>query len=183
MKTTFYYGTTLLATLLHSLCCVLPLLTTVLGATGTVPALAWLLPYQPLFWVLQAVVLAGAFYHVYASPHRASSRRLIWAFAVVSILLGTVPHTGWFRSERQTLAQAQVQRVFNTRQLTLKVDTPAHAEPELKADLRALKGVLPTQTSVRAGLVSVRYDRQLTNREAILSALRQRGYDVRLAAH
>lgn len=183
MKTTFYYGTTLLATLLHSLCCVLPLLTTVLGATGAVPALAGLLPYQPLFWAFQALMLIGAFYHVYARPHGAASRRLIWVLVLVSGLIWVLPHSGWLRSEQETLAQAQVQRVFNTRQVTFQVDTPAQAEPHLTAELRSLKGVLPTQTSVRAGRVSVRYDRQLTNRDAILSALRQRGYAVRLAAH
>ncbi len=181
MKRTFYFGTTLLTTLLHSLCCVLPLLTTVLGASGTVPALAGLLPYQPYFWALQGLILLGAFYHVYSRPHRATSRGLVWVLALASGLFSFVPHSTWFKDERQVLAQAQVERVFNTRQLTLAVNSDARPQV-LKAELRTLKGVIPTQTAVRAGRVSLRYNQQLTSRTEILSELRQRGYAVRLTA-
>jgi copper chaperone CopZ len=182
VKRTLYVSTTLLTTLLHSLCCVLPLLTTLLGASGAVPALAGLLPYQPYFWALQGLILLAAFYHVYSRPHRASSRRMIWGLALVSIFFSFVPHSNWFKDERQVLAQEQIQRVFNTRRLVLQVDTLTRPVAALEQELHALKGVLPTQTRLEAGRVSVRYDQQQTTRAAILGHLTGQGYRVRLVA-
>lgn len=181
MTRLLYLGSTLLAILAHALCCLVPLLTAVLGMGGFLTPLNWLLQNQG--WVLagQMMLLSYSFYHVYGpgnQRHRCWEKGALWLAAGVVVGVAVLSHSGVLRSEESRLAREQMQRVRDTRWLTFVVKTPARGAKTLHDELGALPGIVPTQTKICGELVSVRYRSAQTTRSKVLSALRQKGYVV-----
>lgn len=181
MRHVVYLGSTALAVVVHSLCCLLPLLTAVLGFGGYLDPVGWVLKNQVYFLVGQGLLLAAAFFHVYRpdARHGFKSKAAVWAVAVLSLAAAVLPHSALFQTETDQLARAQVERALTTGRLTFAVRNPEVSPERLRNQVNALPGVLPTQTRIAGQAVSVRYRLAQTSGREVLRTLRQQGFDVR----
>lgn len=183
MRTAIYLSTTLLTTFLHSLCCLLPLLTAIVGFGG-VTSLGWLMQYQAYLLVFQVGLLGWSFYRVYvehgyaSAAHLQREKTLLWGILLVSVVAAVLPHSTLIKTEKQQLTAEHIQRVMNTRKLLLEIKETPVEEQKLIEEITSIDGVVSSQVAVKEGLVSLRYSLKETNKEAILLALRQKGYEV-----
>ena len=180
MRHITYLGSTVLAVVVHSLCCLLPLLTTLLGFGGYLDSVGWVLKNQSYLLLGQGLLLTAAFFHVYrpGTRHGLKSKIGVWAVAFFSLATALVPHSILFQTEEKRLARAQIERALTTGRLTFAVRNPDFSTERLRNQVNALPGVLPTQTRIAGQAVSVRYRLKETSRHAVLHTLRQQGYRV-----
>lgn len=184
MRFAIYVSTTVLTTLLHSICCLLPLVTAVMGIGGFSSSLGWLMQYQPYFLVLQGGLLCWAFYRNYVHPHGSRThilreRQLLWFIVGISAIAATLPHSGLLKTEKQQLATQQLQRIMNTRQVTFVVTDADYSEQALRTALSQIEGVLDSQIVFKNQEVSIRFNQQITSKSLILNQIKQEGFDVK----
>jgi hypothetical protein len=181
MKTALYVSTTLLSTFIHSLCCLLPLLTALIGFGG-VSSLGWLLQYQAYIVGFQVALMAWSFYQVYAGHQQATAahlrreKLLLWSIAAVSVAAAVLPHSGWLRTEKQQLTAEQIQRVLTTRKLTLKIEQVSPTSQSVEQALANINGVVDSQITYRNGSATLRYHLKETSQMLIVEALRKQGF-------
>ena len=183
MKTALYVSTTLITTFIHSLCCLLPLLTAFVGFGG-MGSLNWLLQYQAYIVGFQVILMAWSFYQVYVKHQSASvahvrrEKVLLWGIAVFSIIAAVLPHSSWLRSEKQQLTAEQIQRVMSTRKISLEVTAPSASSDDVMAAAADLNGVVASQVTYQHRVLTLRYHLKETTKEAIVQQLRAQGFRV-----
>ncbi len=162
--------------LVHLLCCWLPLFVVLFNGAS----IGWLAEYRTPLIVLQLGVLAWSFYDLYLrSSHQASTfeKRVFWVAVALTIALNLVPHT-YFQAEDSRLAQAQFERIRNTRVAQFELQKPLKSVEKLNNTLQSVQGVVPSQIKLDDEVVSVRYYLGKTSEKTILAALRKKGYEV-----
>jgi TM2 domain-containing membrane protein YozV len=162
--------------LIHLLCCWLPLLLVMFNSAS----LGWLAEYRNPLIVLQLAVLGWSFYDLYLRPSHHASRLekgVFWTAVVLTIALNLIPHR-YFQAEESRLAQAQFERIRGTRIAQFELNKPVKSVEKLNTLLQSVEGVVPSQIEIQKDGLSVRYHLNKTSEEAILTALRNNGYDV-----
>ncbi len=181
MTRLLYISSTLLAVTAHTLCCLLPLLTAMLGMGNYFGPLNWLAQHQGYVLGGQVLLLGWSFYHVYGPgrhAHPGWGKAALWSVTVVSVGMAVLPHSEVFRSEESRLAREQMRRVRDTRRLTFVMNTSATPIETLRSTLSSLPGIVSAQTQIQGNVVSLRYRTNQTNREKLLATLRRKGYVV-----
>lgn len=100
--------------LIHLLCCGLPILISLSGGLSVFLALQ---KFTPVFALIQLLVFCFTFFQLYKPTSRGSktirSQRIVfWFISLISIVLFFYPPTHWFKSEETRLKQAQMERFF-----------------------------------------------------------------------
>ncbi|MFN8348042.1 MAG: hypothetical protein U0X91_23785 [Spirosomataceae bacterium] len=162
--------------LVHLLCCWLPLLVVFFNGASV----AWLAEYRTPLIMLQLGVLAWSFYDLYLRPaHRATAfeKRILWVAVGLTVVLNLIPHR-YFQAEDSQLAQAQFERIRNTRVAQFELQRPVKSVEKLNSALLAVEGIVPSQIKMDNEVVSVRYYLGKTSEKTILATLRKQGYEV-----
>lgn len=93
------FSTAFLVALIHSLCCILPILTLAFGLVN-LPYLVFLTSFQPYLFGLQFLLLLYGFYEIYYSRKHASctksTRRkekvALWLTVSITVLIALFPY-------------------------------------------------------------------------------------------
>lgn len=162
--------------LVHLLCCWLPLMVVLFNGAS----ITWLAEYQTPLIILQLGVLAWSFYDLYLRPSHQASRlekSVFWIAIALTVVLNLIPHR-YFQAEESRLAQAQFERIRDTRVAQFELDRPVKSVQELNDMLQSVEGVIPSQIEVEKRVISVRYRVGQTSENDILTVLRKGGYQV-----
>lgn len=105
------------SSLIHLLCCGLPLLLSIGGGLGIFMAIQ---AYTSVLFVIQLIVFGLTFYQLYKPAIKLrkgirNQRLAFWFISVVSIILFFYPPLHWFKSEETQLKQAQMERFFKNK--------------------------------------------------------------------
>ena len=102
------------ASLIHLLCCGLPLLISLSGGLSVFVALQ---RFTPVVLGVQLIVFGFTFYQLYKPANRTAKtiktqRVVFWLISLLSIVLFFYPPAHWFKSEETKLREAQMERFF-----------------------------------------------------------------------
>jgi hypothetical protein len=170
----------LLLSLLHVGCCLLPFL---LAGLGSFPIFGFLGRYKPFFMVLQIGLLvylgvtivrrvrSGASWH-----NRVEKWSYLLSFTVAlgALIFGIAEP---LQTENQQLNRQRWEYFKNHAQVRLTI-TGDYEQARLAADLTAIAGIRAASVTFHARSVSVSYRKDLTSELEILSALQSKGYQV-----
>lgn len=172
----------LLVSLLHVGCCLLPLL----SIAGLASNFDVLIRYKPFFLVLQVLLLIYLsvslvrFYLGIFSFHgqlEIWSYHIAFAIALAGMVIGVSEP---FRSEQQILAERQFQMFRTHRHIKLSVYSGFDAE-KFKEDIVSIQGVKPASVKIEGSQVSATFKSDKVSSVQIVYLLQKRGYDVALS--
>ena len=182
----------LLTAFASSLCCTVPLLTLLVGATGSAGAWAWLEPLRPYSIALTMGALGWAWYEQ-LKPKKMmecnceTNKIAFWqtkAFlgivtGIALVLLAFPAYSKWLYQDKN---QASVQSVQATTQqvayVTIEGMTCQGCEHHIKQEVTKVKGVSAVDVSYQKGGATVRYDQKKTSLADIKKAIDATGYKV-----
>ena len=190
MKLTGLVG--LATALMSSLCCTVPLLAFVVGATGMAGNLTWLEPLRPYTIALTIGALGWAWYQQ-EKPEKTiecaceNKKTTSWqtkAFlggvtGVALLLLAFPSYSNWFYQDKaQTVGQAARTDTHQVAYVTIKGMTCAGCEQHVKSEVTKLKGVTGATVSYPKSQAVVRFNPKQTSVAAIKKAVSVTGYQV-----
>jgi mercuric ion transport protein len=168
-----------------SICCIGPVLFSVLGAGAVGAAAAQFEAYRPIFLAVAVALLGGAFYTTYrpsgsekCSPEgtcQPASRRVarigLWVAALVVIPIVMFP----YYIELPVTAQMQDHtQEIATRTLQVAKMTCAGCAAAVKMAAKKIDGVKDANVSYEKGTADISYDPNKTNPEAIAKAITEK---------
>jgi mercuric ion transport protein len=184
--------TGLLTAFVSSLCCTVPLLTLLVGATGSAGGWAWLEPLRPYSIVLTAGALGWAWYEQ-LKPKKTmecnceTKRTAFWqtkpflgVMTGIALLLLTFPsYSNWLYQDNNRVtaqpAQAATQQVAY---VTIKGMSCEVCEHHIKQEVTKIKGVSGVDVSYQKGSATVKYDSKKTSLADIKKVVDATGYKV-----
>ena len=189
MKLTGLVG--LLTAFISSLCCTVPLLTLVVGATGTAGRWAWLEPLRPYSIALTIGALGWAWYNQLkpvsnkecaCDMERVSfwqTKPFLGVITALALLLLTFPsYSSWFYQSKNQPLQTARSSAGQVAYVTIKGMTCAGCEQHVKSELAKLSGVTKANVSYARGNAAVMFDPKQTSIDRIRKAVSVTGYQV-----
>nr|WP_295934697.1 copper chaperone [uncultured Dyadobacter sp.] len=180
MRSVYSLSFSVVVTLLHIGCCVLPLASV---ASLSVVNVGFWAEHQMIFQILQygmALWFTGRLLAFYIFDKNFHSRTELisycfgWLIAATGILIN---YNEPFKSENQILAEQHFERFRNLRQLTIRLGVPFDAGM-LRDDLRRIDGVRKGSVSIETGAITLSYHKHMVTPDQIYEALRTKGYVV-----
>jgi len=189
MKLTGLIG--LLTAFMSSLCCTLPLLTLMVGATGTAGGWTWLEPLRPYTIALTLGALGWAWYNQ-LKPAAANecacdskrvsfwqTKRFLSLVTGMALLLLTLPaYSGWFNQAPNPLVQVAPPAAKQIAYISIRGMTCAGCEQHVKSEISKLSGIAKTTVSYAKGNAVVTFDPKQTSVSRIKKAVAATGYQV-----
>ncbi|HEX9513062.1 MAG TPA: mercuric transport protein MerTP [Puia sp.] len=183
-------GSGLLLAVTSSLCCIIPVLTIIGGAGGTVAAFSWAAPLRPYLLGTTALVLGFAFYRAYKPEQKdecgceekksvLQSKIFLWAVAVISILLSAFPY--YAKVFEQKMPQRIVANNSNMRQAVIHIKGMGceDCEGHVNNALLQKRGVQDAHTSYAKGEAMVKFDSTQISLPQLAAAIeKETGYRV-----
>ena len=190
MKLTGLVG--LVTAFVSSLCCTVPLLAFVVGATGMAGRVTWLEPLRPYTIALTIGALGWAWYQQVKPQKKMecaceNKKLAFWqtkAFlgvvtGIALLLLAFPSYSNWFYQDKnQAVAQVAPTTTQQVVYVTIKGMTCAGCEQHVKSEVTKLKGVTEATVSYPKGQAVVRFDPKQTSVAAIRKAVAVTGYQV-----
>ncbi|MEZ0612359.1 mercuric transport protein MerTP [Fibrella sp. WM1] len=189
MKLTGLLG--LATAFMSSLCCTVPLLAFVVGATSTAGYWAWLEPLRPYTIALTIGALGWAWYQQ-LKPQKTmecaceTTKTVFWqtkAFlslitGIALLLLASPSYSNWFYPGKTLANQSISSDIQQVVYVTIKGMTCGGCEQHVKSEITKLKGIAATAISYPQGRAVVRFDPKQTSAAAIREAVSATGYQV-----
>lgn len=190
MKLTGLVG--LVTAFMSSLCCAVPLLAFVVGATSMAGRLTWLEPLRPYTIALTIGALGWAWYQQ-VNPKKIiecaceNKKKAFWqtkAFlgvvtGIALLLLAFPSYSNWFyQDKKQATGQTAPTITQQVAYLTIKGMTCAGCEQHVKSEVTKIKGVSAVDVSYQKGAATVKYHSKKTSLADIKKAVDATGYKV-----
>ena len=188
-----WLGTSLVAALGASLCCITPLVALVAGTTGSLAAsFSWLEPLRPYLIGLTTLVLAFAWYQKLMPRKQIDCDCktnlksnfmqskiflfLVTLFAAAMLAFPSYAQIFYPQSQGQqtTADKSNVQIV----EIKIKGMTCAGCEGHVNSEVNKLAGILKVETSYANGNTLVKFDKSKTDVKQIEKAVSATGYKV-----
>lgn len=184
--------TGLLTAFVSSLCCTVPLLTLLVGATGSAGGWAWLEPLRPYSIALTVGALGWAWYEQ-LKPQKTmecnceTKKTAFWQTksflgvmtAMALLLLAFPSYSNWLYQDKNQAtvqpAQAGTQQVAY---VTIKGMSCEGCEHHIKQEVTKIKGISAVDVSYQKGAATVKYDSKKTSLADIKKAVDATGYKV-----
>lgn len=189
MKLTGLVGLT--TAFVSSLCCTVPLVTFVVGATSTAGRWTWMEPLRPYAIALTIGALGWAWYGQLKPQEPVecgceTNKTAFWqskAFlgvitGVALLLLGFPSYSNWFYQDKTLVNQSAPLAKQQVAYVTIKGMTCAGCEQHVKSEVAKLKGIAATTVSYPQGQAVVSFDPKQTSAAAIRKAVAATGYQV-----
>ncbi len=188
-------GSSVLASILASLCCIAPLLAILGGAAGAVAAFGWVEPFRPYLIGLTAILLAAAWYQrlkarkaAIACACEGEERPSFWksngfllVITALAILLLSFPYYASMFYSKPNLEVSTAQTGFkHTINLQIEGMTCTGCEAHVNKEVGELPGIYQVKTSYEAGSASVTFDSAKVRPDDIVKAAQKTGYSVSL---
>jgi ABC-type multidrug transport system fused ATPase/permease subunit len=178
MRSFYSLSFSLIITILHIGCCILPLLSL---ASLPIFDTGFLARHQLMLTVLQWAVfiwLSGrlAAFYFWNKNFHSRMERFSYLFGWFIALSGLVINR-WepFKSEEQILAEQHFERFKTQRQLRIDLARRGNVE-ELLADLREIDGVRKGSITLESKAVTLSYHKEKVSPEQILAVLKSKGH-------
>ena len=184
--------TGLLTAFVSSLCCTVPLLTLLVGATGSAGGWAWLEPLRHYSIALTVGALGWAWYE-HLKPRKTiecdceTKKTAFWQTksflgvmtAMALLLLAFPSYSNWLYQDKNQAtvqpAQAGTQQVAY---VTIKGMSCEGCEHHIKQEVTKIKGISAVDVSYQKGAATVKYDSKKTSLADIKKAVDATGYKV-----
>jgi copper chaperone CopZ len=183
--------TGLLTAFISSLCCTVPLLTVLVGATSSTSAWGWLEPLRPYAALLTVGALGWAWYEQ-LKPKKTmecacdqkkttfwQSRGFLSVVTGIALLLLAFPsYSNWLYQDKTPVQQPGPLDRQQVAYVTIKGMTCEGCEGHIKQEVAKIKGVSAVDVSYSKGAATVKYDGKKTSLADIKKAVDATGYKV-----
>lgn len=174
VKAVYSLVVSFVAALLHSLCCLLPLV----SVTASTSLLPILMPYKPLLLVIQLLVLLFLFYRIFQNKRQKTKNKrwklyLDYSMLLVAILGLLVGLLEPFKTERQVLAERQFLLFKSNRSLVIQLPDSTAAKLA-ESELRAIKGIRTVRVVDQE--IHINFDYEQVKQEEIIQELKAREF-------
>ncbi len=167
-------GTTIIAAILGSLCCVVPFLAILAGLSGFASAFTWLEPLRPYLIIFSITVLSFGFYTVYkkntkneiecdcennqSNSNILTSKNILWVAAILNLLIFTFPFYSSVFVENRYIKSPNNYTHIVIDSFRVSGMTCEGCENTINLTLQNENGVLNTVSSAKTVIVKVKYD-------------------------
>ncbi|ADB42698.1 mercuric transport protein MerTP [Spirosoma linguale] len=184
--------TGLLTAFVSSLCCTAPLLTLLVGATGSAGGWAWLEPLRPYSIALTVGALGWAWYEQ-LKPKKTmacnceTKKTAFWQTkpflglmtGMALLLLAFPSYSNWlYQDKNQATVQPAQKGSGQVAYVTIKGMSCEGCEQHIKQEVTKIKGVSAVDVSYQKGAATVKYDSKKTSLADIKKAVDATGYKV-----
>ncbi|GAB4053434.1 mercuric transport protein MerTP [Spirosoma litoris] len=184
--------TGLLTAFVSSLCCTVPLLTLLVGATGSAGGWAWLEPLRPYSIALTVGALGWAWYEQ-LKPKKTmecncetkktsfwQTKPILGVITAIALLLLAFPsYSNWlYQKKNQATLQPAQGGTQQVAYVTIKGMSCEGCEHHIKQEVTKIKGVSAVDVSYQKGAATVKYDSKKTSLADIKKAVDATGYKV-----
>jgi len=184
--------TGLLTAFISSLCCTIPLLTLLVGATGSAGGWAWLEPLRPYNIALTVGALGWAWYEQ-LKPRKTmecncetkktafwQTKSFLGVVTGMALLLLAFPSYSNFlyQDKNQATVQPAQTGTQQVAYVTIKGMSCEGCEHHIKQEVTKIKGVSAVDVSYQKGAATVKYDSKKTSLADIKKAVDGTGYKV-----
>jgi mercuric ion transport protein len=176
-----------------SLCCIIPVLAFLGGATGLASSFSWIEPFRPYLIGLTVLVFSFAGYQKLKPQSDADcncetgnkkpftqSKTFLSIVTVVAALLLAFPYYAKAFYPKTHQVQAIVDNKSDIKQATFKIKGMGcqGCTEEVNSKIAKVKGVINFQTSFEQASSIVKYDGNKTSVDSIASAINSTGYRI-----
>ncbi|MBN8820857.1 MAG: mercuric transport protein MerTP [Spirosoma sp.] len=184
--------TGLLTAFVSSLCCTVPLITLLVGATGSAGGWAWLEPLRPYCIALTVGALGWAWYEQ-LKPQKTmecncetkktafwQTKSFLGVVTGMALLLLAFPSYSNFlyQDKNQATVQPTQAGTGQVAYVTIKGMSCEGCEQHIKQEVTKVKGVSAVDVSYQKGAATVKYDSKKTSLADIKKAVDATGYKV-----
>lgn len=180
MRSVYSLSFSVVVTLLHISCCLVPLVSI---ASLSFVNTRFLAEHQMFFQILQWGVLlwlSGRLLAFYIFDKHFHNRTEMISYCLSWLIAATglaVDYREPFKNENQILAEQHFERFRNHRQLNIRLAVSCDAE-QLQGDLACIEGVRKGSVDVKADAVTLSYHKKVVTPDHIYAVLRAKGYAV-----
>lgn len=193
MKNKIVASSTILAALLSSICCIVPVLALIAGTSGLASTFSWLEPLRPYLIGLTIAVLSFAWYQKIKPKKQADcnceadNKKSFWQsktfLAVVTIIAGllmTFPKYAkvFYPKPHQTKVIVVDKSNIQTAEFKIKGMTCEGCTEHINSELSKTSGVIEFNTSYEKGNSLVKFDNSKTSVDSLASVINKTGYKV-----
>jgi len=181
LKSAFSVLVSVLLSLLHVACCILPLFSAI---AGTVTHHTYFSQYKTIFTVLQVVmflyVVVRLVLHYRGRTFHNRMERIAYHISFFVVGAGLlIEYFEPFQSENQKIAKQQFEFFRTHRRLEMYIQASSDTL-RLKEELLKIRGVKPDRILFHNASVALTFNTNKTSRTEILNRLKARGYDISL---
>lgn len=183
--------TGLLTAFVSSLCCTVPLITLLVGATGSAGRWAWLEPMRPYSIALTMGALGWAWYEQLKTqktmacncetkkPSFWQTKPFLGVITAMALLLLAFPsYSNWLYQDKNPATVQPAQAGTQVAYVTIKGMSCEGCEHHIKQEVTKIKGVSAVDVSYQKGAATVKYDSKKTSLTDIKKAVDATGYKV-----
>lgn len=187
-------GTSILAAITASLCCITPVLALIAGTSGIASTFSWIEPFRPYLIGLTIVVLVFAWYQKLKPKSQSeidcacednqnpsfiqTKKFLLFVTLFAGVMLAFPYYSGIFYAKpKKDVVYVQQDDIV---EITLVVEglTCTGCENHVESEVNKLDGILTVKASYEKGNTVVRYDNSKITKEQIIEAINRTGYKV-----
>ncbi|GAB4377221.1 MAG: hypothetical protein Kow0042_24640 [Calditrichia bacterium] len=198
MKNKYLAGSSILAAIAASLCCITPVLAILGGLGGIASTFSWLEPLRPYLMGFTALLLGYAFYQAYKPKKETeidcacedeetdktknflNSKGFLWVVLAVSIVLFAFPYYSGYLipSVEKTNLVAAENNILEA-EMQIEGMTCTGCEALINYALQSEQGVLKAESSYKTGIAHVKYDKSKVAPKKLSLAVEKLGYRVK----
>jgi copper chaperone CopZ len=190
-------GLGVLTAISASLCCITPVLALLAGTSGLASTFSWIDPLRPYMIGLTVLVLGFAWYQNLKPQKQMdcnccdtneksfmqskSFLGIVTVFAGLMLAFPSYAHIFLAKTEKKTIVQDQ--KNIETSEFSVTGMTCTGCEDHVNHELNKLPGIILSKVSYQNSNAIVKFDKTLTDREAIEKAIAKAGYAANLKTH
>lgn len=188
-------GTSVIAALAASICCITPVLAVLAGTTGLAASFSWTEPFRPYLIGITVLVLAFAWYQKFKAKTKAqidcecddvkpkffnSYGFLIFITLFAGAMLAFPSYSHIFYSSPDSGKEIVYVEPSNIKEIRITIEgmTCAGCEAHIKGEVVKLDGILKVDADYQAANTIVKYDETKVDRQKIESAILSTGYKI-----
>ena len=181
-----------LSALLASSCCIIPILTIIVGSTGFASSFSWVEPFRPYLIFLSVVVLSFAWYQklrVKAQPddccavtkkpkfiQSTNFLAIVTFFAIAMMAFPLYSNVFFHRADHQIIS-TDISKL-TTLEFSIDGMTCASCEEHIEHEVNKLTGISSVSASYDDANTIVKYDSTQTSLKEISAAIGTTGYKI-----
>ena len=185
--------TSVLAAITASLCCIVPVITVLVGVSGAAAMFSWLEPFRPYLIGITLLILVIAWYLVLKSnkkvadcnceidknPSWFKSKRILGVITLFIGLLLTFPYyLNIFISEKQNIST--IENSLNLNEITFDIEgmTCTGCELAIEQEVFELEGVINVNADYNNSNTIIKFDSLKVTKKQLENAILKTGYQI-----
>ena len=185
-------GTSILAAITASLCCITPVLALIAGTSGIASTFSWIEPFRPYLIGLTVLVLVFTWHQKLTQkkdidcacetdekPTFIQSKTFLGIVTVFAVIMLVFPYysRSFYPNTEKQLVIVDASDIKTT-EFKIKGMTCASCEAHINHEVNKLNGIVSTKASYENGNAVVEFDGSKTNETEIEKAINTTGYKI-----